>query len=284
MTDNNIAAAIEAGQVHGMPQKLDDAGRFVAITTPTDAGTKVHDLEQLAAAYADRPRRKTGTVKVQDAASFVAYLEKHALPESEVFADPRTYQLVAVINAHQGVLDDGQGIVREDSAGHGDHRLVLDLVQTPAWKTWLALDRQWQTQAEFAEHIEDNALDVISPDAATMLELAQSFQAASSVNFKRGERLHSGVVSLHFEETQSATAGQAGDIEIPTTFTVQLAPFEGGDLTSVTARFRYRIRSGELSMSYALVQPHDVARAAYDRIVNDVAGAIDAPVLYGTPA
>lgn len=282
MTDNSIAAAIEAGQAHGMPQKLDDAGRFVAITTPTDAGTKVHDLEQLAAAYADRPRRKTGTVKVQDAASFVAYLEKHALPESEVFADPRTYQLVAVINAHQGIhsLDD----TREAPAGHGDHRLVLDLVQTQAWKAWAEHDRKFMSQASFAEHIEDNAFDVVEPDSATMLELAQSFQASSSVNFKRGERLHSGVVSLRFEETQSATAGQSGDIEIPTSFVLSLAPFEGGELVPVTARFRYRIRSGELSMSYALVQPHDIARAAYDRIVTDVAGAIDAPVLYGTPA
>lgn len=276
---NENHVAIDAGIALAEPQEVTD-GLFTLVV-PAGASVKEVDVKAFEDKYADKPRRKTGTVHVQSAASFVEYLQKHGLSATEVWADPARKGLVGVINAHAGSdtsLDEG-------FAGHGDHRILLELIPTPEWTAWLAGDKKWMGQQAFAEHLEDNAADVVIPDAATMLEIAQTFHATTGTVFKSAQRLHSGEVTLNYEESTGAKAGEKGDLEIPTEFTLAVKPFAGQDDTAeVVARFRYRIRSGELSLSYALVRPEDHARKVFEGIVDAVADGISQPVYVGRPA
>lgn len=277
--ETSVGDAINAGLCIAEADAIGDSPRFFTQVVPAGANLQIIDLEDLETPLRDRPRRKTGTVHVQDATSFIGYLEKHAVAETEVWADPGKHALVAVINAHTAAPDpDAPGL-----AGYRDHRAVLDLVTTKPWATWAALDKKWLDQPTFAEHIEDNAIDVASPDGATMLEIAQSLQATINSDFKRAERISNGQVSFKYAETVSASAGQQGEFEVPTEFILALAPFEGADLKEVVARFRYRIRQGQLSLSYALVRPEDVIREAYTEHVVAVADAIDRPIFQGRP-
>lgn len=282
---SGVAAAVNAGLAAAGPRELFDDDRFLTQLVPAGHTLKVIDREELEEKFRLRPRRKTGTVHVHTAASFIGYLEKHALPETEVWADVSKHKLVAVINAHEMVPQPGTSTAVDDDkgAGHGDHRVALELVQSPAWKAWLALDRKYVGQVDFANHLEDNALDIVRPDAATMLEIAESFQASTSVEFKAAHRLASGQVNLQYTENGGARAGEHGDIEIPTEFTISVAPFEGHDPYDLTARFRYRIRNGELALSYHLVRPDDVLRQAFLDYVDTVDNAIEAPVFRGRP-
>lgn len=285
--DNETAAAVIAGYaMKPKPEALPDGeSRFHLVVRPDGQAPHVIDTDALELDFtkkyekdAAHPIRKKGTVYVQDATSFIEYISKHGLPETEVFADLGGMKLVGVINAHAEAYDDV-----EQAAGHGDHRVVLELVQTDAWKAWRGRDKRAQSQEEFAEHLEDRANDVISPDAATMLEIASSLIATTGVDFKSAVRLTDGQVQFRYEETAQARAGENGDLEIPQVFTIAVAPFEGSEPVELQARFRYRIASGNLSLFYALLNPDDIVRAAFVDYVALVAESISQPLFRGRP-
>jgi len=122
-----------------------------------------------------------------------------------------------------------------------------------------------------------------------MLELAQSFQAKTKVDFESAQQLANGRRSLQFKETVDARAGQKGEIEIPAEFKLALKPFVGTDPYAVTARFRYRINGGNLLIGYKLNRPADVQRSAFGDIVDAIkAGLTERAdtvlVLDGTPS
>ncbi len=284
--ETSVSDAIQAGLLIAEADRIGESDRFFTQLVPAGAKLEQIDLHKLEDAYADRPRRKTGVVHVRDAESFIVYLAKHGLPETEVWADTKGSALVGVINAHQAAQGDAasQSSDVEGLAGHGDHRVLLELVLSKEWQTWNQLDRQWLSRQDFAEHIEDNAIDVIVPDGATMLEIAQSFQATLNSEFKEAQRISSGEVAFKYVETVQAQAGQAGEFEVPTSFVVAMSPFEGGDPVEVEAKFRYRLRAGELKVSYALTRPHDIQRQAYLDLVQAVADGIPHPVFRGRPA
>ena len=260
-----IQAALAAAE----PSDLGD-GRKV-VTIPADGVAKV--IEPIDEKYLDAPRRVSGSMKVLDTDGLAFLFDKHGLPESEVFADPVRFSVTAVLNADRGAAD---------VAGFRDHRIELALVKTPEWLAWEGLSGRLVGQLEFAEHIEDNVAAIVRPTGAEMLELAQSFEASTKVDFKSATILGSGQRGLVFEETVAAKAGQRGQIEIPTTFELGLQPFEGSDRYKVTARFRYRIREGNLQIGYTLERPEAVLRNAFDDVRHAASEAVGRPIVLGT--
>jgi uncharacterized protein YfdQ (DUF2303 family) len=261
-TDND--ALIATAQAAVEPTSL-TRGELVAFAT----SPHVVDLEQ----YAGEPHRKRGQVTVTDTASLITYVKKHAAGgATELYALWDHGRVVAVINGHD-----------TDDPGWGDHRVSLALQATPAWTRWTSQDGAQLTQTAFAEHIEDSLAEIVEPAAATMLEIAQSFQAHTSVAFRSGRRLHTGETKLVYEEQTDATAGAQGDITIPETFTIALAPWEGCDPYRMNVRLRYRIGNGDLKLSYRLDRPEDVRRAAFADITTAVADATGYTALAGSP-
>jgi len=275
---SDTQAIIDTATLAADPSPLDPANRFYTALVPHGARLDVVDLEKHLEAFRDRPRRKTGTVQVHDAPAFIAYMTKHALGESEVWADIANQQLVAIINANQ------TSDLAEGAAGWGDHRAQLALRKTPAWTAWAKYDKQFLSQTTFAEHVEERLPDFATPSGADMLELAQSFKAATKVAFESSRRLKSGETTLEYREVTEATAGKKGDITIPDVFTLGIAPFDGTQGYKVNARFRYRISDGTLSLGYVLERPEDILRAAFDDIVTAVDGGITASIWHGTPS
>jgi len=274
MSDTNAQAIIDQVYVAATPDRITDD--LLTVIVPEGAELETIDLRD----HGDTPRRKTGAVKVADADSFVAYVRKHELPQTEVWADLVGTKIVAVINAHtESVPDEAQ----EGDAGHRDHRATLTVRKTDAWNAWTARDRGFMGQQEFAEHIEDRAIDIVKPTGADMLELAQSFQASQGVEFESSKRLSSGESQLVYKETVAAKAGQRGQLDIPSTIELALTPFEGAPAYKVTARFRYRIDHGRLLLSYALERPDDILREAFLDVVTLVEGDLDRKVYRGTP-
>ncbi len=287
MTENTTTAPATGIELQSAPARTSAAsppspktGHGSSPNSSPPRPPRAHRPRSLEDKLAIFPRRKTGTVHVQDASSFIEYLAKHALSATEVWADLSRTRLVGVINAHDEASEDR---ITEGVAGHGDHRVALELLPTKAWQKWTGRDKQWLNQSEFAEHLEDNAVDILNPDAATMLEIAEHFHAAVGADFKSAQRLSDGNVSLRYEETTTARAGQSGDLEIPKTFTVALAPFEGAERVPVDARFRYRINSGKLVLSYALLNVEEIAQRVFLDYVDSVRAEITAPLFQGRP-
>ncbi|MEY9876581.1 uncharacterized protein YfdQ (DUF2303 family) [Streptacidiphilus sp. MAP12-33] len=262
-------AIIDTALRSAAPHRL-ETGHVHAFHTP--AG--VHKVDLTGDEYRTAPARKTGTTRVWDVPSFFEYFGKHCDEHSEVYADAQRLAVTAVLDAH-----------RPDAARWGGHRLVLELRKTPEWQAWMAHHGRLLSQTEFAEHLEDHCAELVAPPAAEMLEVAQSIQAATKVDFKSGTRLASGQRQLEYVETVQARAGQKGQLTIPDTFEIGLVPFEGSAPYRVTARFRYRIEGeGQLKLGYRLDRPDNVLRAAFDDVVGDLQSRIDYQVMNGAPS
>lgn len=215
------------------------------------------------------PNRKTGNRTVTDVDSLIGYIAKHGLPQTELWGNADTGTIRAVINAHNdsgtGGGNDGHGV-----AEWGDHTATLQLRHTPDWNEWTSRDGKLMRQTEFAEFIEDHLPNFVTPSGADMLELAQTFQATTRVDFDSSQRLKSGETQIAYAEHTDAKAGKKGSIAIPDTFTLGLQVYERGDAYKIDARFRYRINDGQLALGYKLTRPRDVLLAAFDGIADDV--------------
>lgn len=219
--------------------------------------------DQLREEQERQPARKRGSYAVTDADSFVDYLAKHGVPHTEVWSNVKAGTVRAVVNAHLA-SDEVAGL---GEAGHEDHVATLQLATTDDWTEWTKRDGQLSAQLDFAEFIEDHLPNFVEPSAADMLELAQTFQATTKVDFASSQRVKSGETQLTYAEQQTTSAGKKGSLAIPDTFTIALQPFENGPSYRVEARFRYRISGSALLLGYRLTRPKDVRKAAFDEVV-----------------
>lgn len=254
-----------------LPEYYDDDVRTLVIPP----GHSVHTLDP--EPINGTPRRTAGTIHVHDSASFVAAVNHRADQEGNppvvVYADITNLGLCAVLN------DD-----HLDSPGWRDHRVVMRIEQTPAWRHW-ENGQGLVEQEVFATHIEDGEQEIVEPSAATMLEIAQTFHAASHAKFKSGIRTSSGARQFVYEEDTDTKAGTAGTLEVPEEFMLALAPFEGSGAYKVKARLQYRLVRGDFRIGYKLVRPVDVVRDAFRARINTVAeGLPDGCLMLAGPA
>lgn len=114
-------------------------------------------------------------------------------------------------------------------------------------------------------------------------ELRTPFVATKSVNFKSGSRLRDGQRQLTYVEVIDAQAGPAGNVTIPESILLRLAPFDGAEPVEMGARIRYRINDGALRIGYVLDRPDLVLRAAFADVVAGVEEQTGITALWGTP-
>ncbi len=272
MSDQDTQVIVDTATRATRPDPIDGAVSLHSVVVPPGATHVVIDTEKLMEPYADHPRRKRGTVALTTPLSLSQYVNLHQVAGTELFADWRSRKTVAVLNDHSG-----------GEAGWGDHRAVLTLMATPEWTAWTALDGKWLSQEDFAEHILATASDVVSPSAADLMEMAESFVATKSVNFKSGSRLRDGQRQLTYVEVIEAQAGPAGNVTIPESILLRLAPFDGADPVEMGARIRYRINDGALRLGYVLDRPDLVLRDAFAGVVAGVEEQTGITALWGTP-
>lgn len=266
---DGIQSVIDIAQQATVPAAM-EPGKIYAVRT-AGGGTQTIDLT--APEMTGQPGRKKGTTTVRDTVSFGAYFKKHSDADTEVYADADRLTVTAVLDAHTA-----------DTPRWSGHRLLLALRKTEAWEQWMALDGKLMGQEAFAEFLEDHLPELLDPSSATMLEIAQSIQAATKVDFQSGTRLATGERQFKYVENTTAKAGQRGDLTIPETFVVGLVPFEGSEGYRLTARLRYRITDQQLRIGYKLERPGDTLRTAFGDVVTAIGEQIAQPVMNGSPA
>ncbi len=266
------AAAIIAVTRDGIkPQDVEPGCIYVVHTA---SGYELVDLT--GDDYREFPEHKQGTVTVRDVASLGRHYAKHSDNDSEVFADLDAATVTAVLDAH-----------RPGAARWQMHRVILRMQKTPEWLTWTASDRKLMSQQDFAEFIEDNA-SAIAPDgpvtAADLLEIAQSFQAHTRVQFSSGKRLSSGETQFTYSEDTTASAGGKGTISIPSEFELGIRPLEDCVAWRIKARFRYRLSDGTLRLGYHLDDPARAFREAVSDVTGQAEEACGVTIMRGQPA
>lgn len=262
------AVVVETAQQAVAPKPL-NATDIYSVVVPPGATHQVVDLER----HLEAPRRQKGTATFITDESLSRYVREQGDADiTALYANPELWKVVAVLNHHT-----------DEFPAWGDHRAVLQLKSTTAWTRWSGSDGRLGTQTAFAELIEEGIDDVVDPPGAELLELAQSFQAHTKVEFKSQRRLDNGETQLTYSETIDARAGQQGTITIPKEFVLGIAPFEGCEPYKVVARLRYRINNGDLQIGYRLLRPEDIQRAAFDDVVERIEQATEITAFRGTP-
>jgi len=239
-------------------------------------GVELQGLEK----HLPAPVRTRQRLTVLDALTFIAYITRFATPATAVFCNgPEGRTFRAVFDYHQ-----------PDQPAWGEHTATYCCPLTIEWGNWKDADRKRMDQASFAEFIENNVKDIVTPpdnpaapSAADMLEISRTLEAKKNISFRQGTRLDNGQVQLTYNEQIEGRAGEAGQLNIPEQFYIGLKPFLGGEAFLITARFRYRISEGRLSMWFELVRPDKVLEEAYNAVRKQIADSIgDVPVYEAT--
>lgn len=276
MSEDNTRTLLDAGAAAARVEVYtarDTAADVLAAVVPTGYHIATVDLASKLAHLRTGPLRVTGTATLRDTASWMAYFGKHGDGESEVYGDVKTSTVTAVLNAPSGV----------DDPGWGDHRAILALEHSAAWSAWVSRDGALLPQVAFAEHVEDRSPDFVTPDAATMLELAQTFQQNTAVKFESSQRLSDGQTRFQFMETSEAKAGQRGQIDVPSSFEIKILPWRGVAIAvPLTARLRSRATGDGLRLGYVLDRLEDVLDAAWSSLLGELTETLPVPVLAGT--
>lgn len=250
-----VQAALDAGLLLAEPELL-EPGRIYSVTTPAGA---THELTRAPAPSPEHdadPGRARGSYHPATVEALIAVITRHHDEQATtVWVHPTAGRVTTVFN------DAAPG-----APAWRDHRAVLQLTKTPEWEHWAKRDGHLGSQTDFAEHVEDGLAEIVEPAAAEMLELAQTFHAHQAASFRQATRLQDGRIQVRYDETIDAKAGDSGQMDIPSTFTLAIAPFLGEAPYKVTARLRYRSSGGNLQIGYKLDRPDRVIRDALEQI------------------
>jgi uncharacterized protein YfdQ (DUF2303 family) len=266
----NAAAIVSTALAAAKPPELDPA-RLYSVTVPAGAEQKTLDLEK----FLPQPTRPRGVYKPGDVASFIDYVTVHKDDAaSTIWVHPTQGKVVAV-------LDDNS----EKGTGWRDHRAELTLETTPEWDLWKGSDGKLLAQEAFAEHLREGMPEIKDPDAATLIEIAESFESTTGVHFRSKVDFASGARKFKYDETvdASATTAADGEIEVPRQFTLHIAPFLGEEPVGIIANLRHDARSGSLKIGYKLERPERAVDDALTRVAERLGDRFER-VYRGTPA
>lgn len=281
--DAGITTIAAIAQQAALPQRLDEGIYAVLCDGDTEIVETIGYTQQREEARGLSPLRVKRHVEVHDVQSLLDYLRANTHPASdgglsesyglgegllEVWAEVKDWSIIAILDGIHGWRE---------------HTCTLELRQSPEWCEWRAVDGKLFDQVKFAQFIEDHLSSIGAPDGAHLLEICQTLEARTKVDFKSSVLLANGQRQFRFEETLDAKAGQKGDLTIPAELTLVLRPFIGSDPIAVTARFRYELRDGVLSLGVRLADPERLLEETFDAVVDELRGEVPVPVLHGAP-
>lgn len=247
----------------------DEKVHFALVT----GDTKAISLKEFQYPQGVPPDHIVGTVVLRDAKSFCSYFQAFADDRARVFAEPANQTFLAVIDYH------GAG---ERVPEFCSHRASFAMVKDERWAVWAGNSEKIMKQGDFAEFLEDNAADILDPNAAAMLEIARDLKATSSGNFESKVVPKNGTVQMKYTETVDGKVG-SGDIEIPEFFKISIPIFYNEEKIVISARLRYRITAGNLTFFYKLYRQSELLNDAFNKAVASVADVLKREVLLGSP-
>ena len=225
----------------------------------------VKELDSLA----DVPRRLIATVDVHDTDSFNSYLAAYGQERSVVFANVDLFKLTAYLDYHTDA----------ETPSYCTHVLTYSAPLDPSMKTWKQLDGEFIGQRRFARFLEENAEDIVEPDAASVMEQAMNLEVIRKVSFRSAERLQNGTREYLYE-SQDEGKGK-GKIVLPEELKLNLPVFLNGDKHDIRVFLRYDIdQDGQLFFKIDFHRWDEIRRTAFDQVIKNVAEGEFAPTIF----
>lgn len=224
-------------------------------------------------------------VRLDDPVSFCAYVKEFRTHTTRIFATAPV--LERLIRGESGglkftALIDYHEAGKEQTPQRVAHKAEYPCPLSLEVRTWLGSNGKALSQTDFVNFIEANCADVVTPDSASLMEMALNFEAKTSASFSSKIDRVSGGRSLQFSETvdQSGTT-TAGQMKVPENLVIRLPIFEGGKAYEIRARLEYRAPGGKLTIAYHLQRPQEAFRMAIVDLRKDIETATELPVFTG---
>lgn len=278
ITADGIQAIVDLSQNAGDP-KLIESGHFPFAVIPKTSQV-VSLAEYIFNDHAATPERIQAKVTVLDPQSFIEYYNQFGDDDSRIFAYEPDIKVLCVLDYHH---PSGNEATDGNGARWGQHRLTLTLRESEQWKVWTEKNGKTFTQMQFAEFLEQHAIDIAQPAPAGMMEIARDLQATSEVDFGSSSRTQDGQVKFKYTETTQTTVGGSA-ITVPEQFLLQLPVFIGGQPIQMQALLRYRIKDQKLVIFYTLVRPEEAKRQAFLGARDAIEKSLGVTIINGLPS
>lgn len=270
--DTGIGAAVE--QIVTLAKSinpiLNNGGNVSVLKPPGYTREDITDVVEKSFLTPLRPRGEATFTAVD---SFNSYVMRHFIVnKSWLYADYDAGKIVAVFNDH--------GM---DTAGWKDFRATFVAEKSRQLQIWKGSNCQHKDQVSFGEFLEANIADLLEPDGTTLLNVALTITASTSINFSSAKRLDNGQVQLTYNETIDAKAGATGALEIPREFTIGIPVYKHGSPYRLTARLKYRLNGGSVKFWYEIDRLDAAIEDAFKDHVSAVTQGTGQPVLTGKP-
>ena len=216
---------------------------------------------------------KTAVV-VDQRASLSAYVNRFSDARSILIADYDAGSIKAVLDWHfDNAVVDGGSLDPQPR----EHSCTLKLRPSEEFKRWAEMENSFHGQAEFAAFLEENAVDVIDPEPAVLIEISRDLEGTQGVTFKSSTRLENGDRSFVYETETRAK----GDIKVPREFVLSIPLYEGEEPVPLRCAFRWRINGGQLQMGFIWRRVEYQRRAHFMQIAIAAAEETGRPVFFG---
>lgn len=277
--------AFKAMDVEGRRIEGPDGAQYVLLTG--DGGQERLTLLAEAGGVATaKPGRIAQKITIHDEASLVDYAARFRDANSLVLGDLRGDRAVVILDYHSSSRDNYADVdpdLRPVSfqAEHLGHVATLALQKSLEWAEWTAIDGKLLPQLDFVRFLEENREDVVSPDAATILEAARDLQALRKADFRSLVRTNTDHVTIEYAE--EAEARSKNDITLPSEFTLSLPVYFEGPLVEVVAILRWKIaEGGGLQLGVKLKRAERVRQEEFRRVITELSKATKIPAVYGS--
>jgi hypothetical protein len=286
--------------------KNDDGREFLLIPPNPSADHAAHwehldvtppnKLEVLA------PKIITQAVKLQNVDTLCEYVNRFKNPDSALFADISSNTILAVIDYHTGAIrppSDGQDAPKaiadpNPKAAHTKHTASLTIPYSLEWQTWTGIDGQMMSHVDFANFLEENALDIVPlgqlKDSAgnlvedaptTIYELVREMQLRSSYGAASVVR-NGDYISVEMQKGDDITTKT--NVSLPGSIQINIPVYFGEHAVLVEALMRQKVVDGKIKMGVKLRRPEQYRQDEFKRIVDEVRGQVELTTLYGKPA
>lgn len=226
-------------------------------------GFRVESLEP----FQDRPNRHEASPRFVSIASLVEYLNRFANDWTMIAADAEK----AIISCSI----DGDTV---EEPSFKRHNAMFTAQLSDKVRAWLDIGRRPLSQVEFGLFLEERAVDVVWPEAASVMDMVMKFDATKKVSFKSSMRLSDGSRQFQYVEDNDVRGG----VTLPDHFIILAPIYRGMEPQRIKFMVRYRIEDGSLRF---IVQMHDreeVMREAFERCVDSLKTGVslDLPVYW----
>lgn len=252
-TEFDAAAARDATVSSVLGFKRDSLGQFAVVPD----GYMLHILEDLQC----RPNRHEADHRFVSIASLIEYLNRFARPETMIAADAEKATISCCI--------DGDTV---EEPSFKTHHASFSAQQSDKLRAWRGICGKPMSQVQFGLFLEERAVDVVVPEAASVMEMVMTFDATKKVVFKSSMRLHDGSRQFQYVEDNEARGG----VTLPDHFIILAPVYRGMEPQRIKFMVRYRIEEGALRFIVQMHDEEEVMRAAFERCVDALQAGLKA--------